>query len=317
MKSESVYNFFRSVKLAIVLILFITFTSLISTFIPQGKGPEFYSDVYPLFASRLIILSGFDNFFNSIIFLVSAGLFFINLSVCTFHRIKTRFKNKSKKRFGPDILHMGLLIMIIGGVITFSGRDEGFTLMKVGDHVTIPGGFTITLTDFVFLKYEDGSPKDWISTVNVKKGDKVIHEAYPIEVNRPLKAGNVKLYQSTYEINSFILVTDPEGTVYKLSTGQMIPVKDEGYILKNVYSDRADPSKSIAHFDHWKDHEIVNHLDYSISQSIDVYTITSMENSMSTGLQIVRDPGYYPILAGLLLLMSGLFITYFQKIYEG
>jgi hypothetical protein len=304
---KSLYDFFRSLKLAIVLILFITFFSIISTLIPQNQDLEFYMGTYSRFTAWLIVTSGYNDFFKSFLFLAPSVFFFLNLSTCTFHRFKNRLAKKAKKRFGPVILHIGLLVMIIGGVVTVIGRDEGYASLEVGDEISIPGGYTMTLTNFEFLKYENGSPKDWISTVKVVKEDKVIHEAFPIEVNRPLKLGNVKLYQSSYDIGAFILVTDPDGKEYRLNAGQMIPVGDEAYILRDV-------SQSSAHFDHWVDHEIVDHIDFGLAESIDIYKITSMENKMSTGLQMVRDPGYYPILLGLLLLTLGLFLTYIQKI---
>lgn len=312
----SLYNFFRSLKLAIVLILFITFTSIISTFIPQNQDIEFYLGTYSRFLAWIIVSSGFDNFFRSFIFIAPSILFFLNLSTCTFHRFKNRFIKKARKRYGPDILHIGLLVMIIGGVVTVLGREEGFTMLSRGESVNVPGGYVLTLEKFEFLKYENGSPKDWISTVKVTKGDKVIQEAYPIEVNKPLKIGNVKLYQSSYDIQSFIVVSDLEGELYKVSPGQMIPVGEAGYILRDV-EQGDDVSQSLAHFDYWKDHEIVDHVDYAISESIDIYTIEKMESSMATGLQMVIDPGYYPILIGLLLLTLGLFITYMQKINDG
>lgn len=313
----SIYNFFRSIKLAIVLILFITLTSIISTFIPQKEAVEFYIELFKRPLAWLIITSGFDNFFKSFLFIAPSILFFANLSTCTFHRFKSRLVKKTKKRFGPDILHIGLLVMIVGGIITFTGRDEGYASMEVGDNISIPGGYVMTLINFEYLKYENGSPKDWISTVKVEKGDNVIHEAYPIEVNRPLKVGNVKLYQSSYDVDSYIMVTDPDGTAYRLSAGQMIPVGEDGYILRDVSKDKENPLNSIAHFDFWQGHEVVDHFDYSISEMIDIYTISSMESYMATGLQMVRDPGYYPILIGLLLLTLGLFITYIQKINDG
>jgi len=313
----SIYNFFRSLKLAIVLILFITFTSIISTVIPQSRELEFYLGSYSRFTAWLIVTTGFDNFFRSFIFLAPSVLFFLNLSTCTFHRFKNRLVKKARKRFGPDILHIGLLVMIIGGVVTVAGREDGYSMLEVGESVNVPGGYVLTLENFEFLKYENGSPKDWISTVKVLKDEKVIHEAYPIEVNRPLKLGNVKLYQASYDVQSFILISDPDGNMYKISTDEWIPVGEDIYVLREVEQDKDDSSKSLAHFDHFKNHDFIDHLDFALLEYIDIYTIENMETTMATGLQMVIDPGYYPILIGLLLLTLGLFITYIQKINDG
>ena len=310
----SLFNFFRSVKLAIVLILIIIFTSLISTLIPQNREPSFYTETYSTITSWFIMTTGFDSFFRSFIFIVSSGLFFINLSVCTFERLKGRIIRKAKKRFGPDILHIGLLVLIVGGMITFAGRTEAFVRMEEGEKISLTGGYTLTLKSFDFLKYESGRPKDWISTVMLEKDDKIIKDSFAIEVNRPLKAGNKKIYQSSYTINNVLFISDPDGNTYRLNPGQLIPVGEDGMIYKDIITDPAYPGNSDIIFEKWVDHKVEKLVRLSVSDKIDIYTITGTDIQMSTGLQIVSDPGYYTVLIGLILLTIGLFLTYYQKL---
>ncbi len=308
------FRFFRSVKLAIVLILIITFTSVISTLIPQNREISFYTEDFGKFLSWLILTSGYNNFFKSFIFIVPSALFFINLTVCTVDRFTGRIKRKAKKRFGPDILHFGLLLLIIGGMITFTARQEAFVRMSVGDEVNLTGGYTIVLKNFEFLKYDSGRPKDWISTVELKKDGKVIHDAYPIEVNNPLKAGNKNIYQMSYTVDNVIFISDPDGNKYKLAPGQFIPVGEEGMVFRDVIPDPSGKGKFSAIFDRWVDHEVKEQKTLTISDTIDIYTITGIDTHMTSGLQIVDDPGYYTVLIGLILLTIGLFLTYYQKL---
>jgi cytochrome c biogenesis protein ResB len=310
----AVYNFFRSVKLAIFLILFITLTSIISTLIPQNKDLSFYTDSFSSVMSWLIISSGFSSFFKSLIFIIPSVLFFINLTVCTFDRLKGRIKKKAKKRFGPDILHIGLLILIIGGMITFIGRTEAFVRMEENDSINLTGGYTLTLNSFDFLKYDNGRPKDWISTVSLKKDGQVLKESFAIEVNNPLKAGNKKIYQNSYNVKNALFISDPANTVYHLEPGQMIPVGDYGMVFQDIIIDSSNPDNSIAIFRRWSNEELHETINQSVSDKIDIYTIEGMEKNMSTGLQIISDPGYYTVLIGLILLTIGLFITYYQKL---
>ena len=310
----SLFNFFRSVRLAIVLILIITFTSIISTLIPQNKEPSFYTETYSAITSWLILTTGFNSFFRSFIFIAPSFLFFINLAVCTFDRLRGRIKRKAKNRFGPDILHIGLLILIVGGVITFAGRTEAFVRMEEGDTINLTGGYSLTLKSFDFFKYENGRPKDWISTVMLEKDDQIIKESFAIEVNRPLKAGNKKIYQTSYTINNLLFISDPEGNTYRLNPGQMIPVGDDGMIFKDIIPDPSVPDKSDVIFEKWVDNKIEKLVSLSVSDNIDIYTIMGTEVRMSTGLQIVSDPGYYTVLIGLILLTIGLFLTYYQKL---
>ncbi len=310
----AIYKFFRSVKLAIVLILIITFTSIISTFIPQNKEIIFYAEKYSAFISWLILITGFNSFFKSFIFIVPSGLFFINLSVCTFDRLKGRIQRKAKKRFGPDILHIGLLILLIGGMITFVGRTEAFVRMEEGNQISLTGGYTLTLKDFEFLKYENGRPKDWISTVMLEKDGEIIKKSFAIEVNRPLKAGNKKIYQISYTVKNILFLSDPEGTIYQLKPGQMIPVGEDGMIFKDVITNPVNQDNSTVIFEKLVDQKVVELVNLSVSDKIDIYTIAGMDTKMSTGLQIVSDPGYYTVLIGLILLTIGLFLTYYQKL---
>lgn len=309
-----IYKFFRSVKLAIVLILIITFTSIISTFIPQNREASFYIEAYSRIASRLILSTGFDSFFKSFIFIFPSILFFVNLAVCTFDRLTGRLKRKVKKRFGPDILHIGLLILIVGGIITFTGRTEAFVKMAEGEKISLTGGYTLTLKSFDFLKYENGRPKDWISTVMLEKDGQIVHDSFAIEVNRPLKAGNKKIYQSSYTVTNILYISDPAETVYRLKSGQIIPVGDDGMIFRDILADPSNPGNFTAIFERWAGHEVTERVNLSVSDKIDIYTITGMDTSISTGLQIVSDPGYYTVLIGLILLTIGLFLTYYQKL---
>ncbi len=311
---RAIYRFFLSVKLAIVLILIITLTSIVSTFIPQNKEIVFYTESYNAIISWFILTTGFNSFFKSFIFIIPSILFFINLSVCTFDRLKGRIQRKAKKRFGPDILHIGLLILIIGGMITFFGRTEAFVRMEEGDKINLTGGFILTLKDFEFLKYENGRPKDWISTVDLEKDGEIIKDSFAIEVNRPLKAGNKKIYQISYTVKNVLFITDPEGSIYQLNPGQMITVGEDGMIFKDIITDPSNKDKSTVIFEKWVDNKVVELVNLSVSDKIDIYTIAGADIKMSTGLQIVSDPGYYTVLLGLILLTIGLFLTYYQKL---
>ncbi|MCK5197247.1 MAG: cytochrome c biogenesis protein ResB [Spirochaetales bacterium] len=312
--AAALFKFIRSVKLAIVLILIITFTSIISTLIPQNKDLAFYTETYSRITSWLILTSGVNSFFKSCIFIVPSVFFFINLSVCTFDRLKGRIKRKAKKRFGPDILHIGLLILIIGGMITFMGRTEAFVTMEEGDTISLTGGYTLALKSFDFLKYENGRPKDWISTVELEKDGQIIHDSFAIEVNRPLKAGNKKIYQTSYTVNNELFISDPEGSIYRLKPGQMIPVGEDGLIFSDVIADPSGSGDFVAIFEEWVGREVQGRVTLSVSDKIDIYTISGIDSQLSTGLQIVSDPGYYTVLIGLILLTIGLFLTYYQKL---
>jgi cytochrome c biogenesis protein ResB len=309
---SSIYRFLRSVKLAVVLLLLITAASILATLVPQGNDLAFYQMTYGPKVAWLITGLNFDKFFSSFLFLLPAGLFVLNLGVCMVDRFVGRIRRKAKKRFGPDILHIGLLILFVGGVITFAGRQEGYLTMTEGDTAEIPGGYTMSLVAFEFLTYENGVPKDWISTVNVTKDGEMVIEEFAIEVNRPLKIGNVKLYQSSYSSDSTLAVTDIDGTRYEAEVNSIIPGDESSFIFRGIQmtAEGAD----VAVFDTWVDHEITGRVRLGLNENLGDYTITGIFSDMSTGLQAVIDPGYTVVFIALFIILLGLSLTYIQKI---
>ena len=65
---SSLYRFFKSVRLAIVLILLITVLSLLSTLVPQGREDAFYKENYSPALYGLITTLDFNRYFNSVLF---------------------------------------------------------------------------------------------------------------------------------------------------------------------------------------------------------------------------------------------------------
>lgn len=212
------YTFFRSTKLAIALILYIAGMSAIATFIPQGRGEAFYLARYAPIAARVILFTGFDRFFTGYLFIFPMVLFFTNLLVCSAGRLVEELRGRRKRFFGPDIIHLGMLLLIVASVFTASSRREMFLFAAEGDGIALPGGQTLTITSFDFITYEGGRPKDWITTVALRTEGGT--EEHKIEVNRPLKVGDMKIYQSSWR--------DGEGG--SLNTGLLIK-KQRGFPL--------------------------------------------------------------------------------------
>ena len=209
----TLYEFFRSLKLALALILILVGLSLIATFIPQGQDPVFYEAQYRGYGGLLVTL-GVHRMFTSFLFLLPAGLFFVNLLVCTIHRFITRVQSGARKRYGPDLIHVALLVLMAGAVVTFFGRNEAVVELRVGQSVPVPGGYLLTLDDFIFERYESGLPSDWLSIVTVSRGDEAPGERAVIEVNSPLKVGPLKIYHPSYRLDEAIVLSDADGNRY-------------------------------------------------------------------------------------------------------
>ena len=115
-----VFRFFKSLKLALLLILYLLISSALASLIPQNRPPVFYLERYP----ALLLALGLDHFFRSALFLFPALLFFVNLAVCSFARFHTRLRGRSAhtQSLGPDLLHLGLLLLMVAGALSLFGR---------------------------------------------------------------------------------------------------------------------------------------------------------------------------------------------------
>ena len=125
-------------KLTAVLLGFLVVSSALSTLIPQKKPPSFYEGRYPA-VSDTILLMNIDTFFRSPVFLVPVFLFFVNLCVCTAGRLAGKTGRRHRRSFGPDIIHIGLILLLVSGVVSLYGRKEGYISLGVGESTDLFG----------------------------------------------------------------------------------------------------------------------------------------------------------------------------------
>ncbi len=315
----SIYKFWKSILLAIILIAYIVILSIIATLIPQGRDPEFYKAQYGIW-SNVIIFTGFDNFFRSLFFIIPVIFFSINLLVCSIDRIIKRFFRKAKIRIGPDLIHIGLLILVIGGAFTLYNRVEHFILLEVGNYVEIDDDLHLYLTNFEYQTYEDGRPKDWISTVELRvaeTGD-VLKEGI-IEVNKPFQFDNITVYQQSYEPTEFIELIDNEKKEYYLKVGDALRSEDDNIIIYTENIEQED--KIIAKFQKWKasdkNPELIEEYELGVSDVIKDYIIKDIRTTYKSGLNFVKNSGFLPIIISLIIMLIGLALTFIQKAKDG
>lgn len=310
---NALFRFFRSVRLAIVLIAVIIVFSILSTLIPQGKSAAELLGAYGPFLGKLIVLSGLGSYTSSLIFYVSIGLFILNLSVCSVDRFVKRLKSKAAKHFGPDLIHLSLLVLAVGAIVTTTVRREQDFTMAPGDAVNLPGGYTMSLSNFEFLQYPDGRPKAWISTVDLKQGDRVVRQGYKIEVNHPLSVGMLKVYQMNYSSEVAVDFVEPNGSVQTMHSGEGFTMGSDSLILTGAR--RADdPSQGwIAQFQQYRGNAAVSGFEFAPGEKLGQYTIRGISARQLTGLRAAVDPGFIPVLIALILMGIGLTMTSIHK----
>jgi hypothetical protein len=305
---QALYRLFRSVRLAVALLLLLTALSILATLVPQGREAAFYFHNYPPLLARLITALGYADFFRSWLFLVPSILFFTNLAVCTVDRFARRLQRGARRRYGPDLVHVGLLLLIVGALLSTWGRwDTTFYLAK-GESFDLPQGYRLTLLDYEDQRYRDGRPKDWISTVEATRGQRVLEASYPIEVNRPLRLRGLKVYQVDFRREHTAWLREPggDGNLVPMRSGQYFEWEGGALFFARIAEGRAV-------FQRWQGHAVVEEFSLAASQTIGPYTIVQLSSRELTGLKAVKDPGFIPVLAALLVVAAGLALTFIQN----
>ncbi len=194
-----------STRLAIVTLVYIALTSMVATLVPRD---------------RLFAVLGPAGFFSSPAFIIPVFIFFANLSACTARRFVRQIRMRHGRRFGPDILHVGLMLLVLGSLWSVATRQEGSVMLTIGTGARLPDGSILRLDDFRFERYPDGRPRDWVSVVSIEKDGVVRVDHRDLRVNTPLRYAGLTIYQASYR-------AQPDGT---MTTG-LVASADRGYPL--------------------------------------------------------------------------------------
>ena len=307
----------KSVRLAIGLISYLTVASILATLVPQGAAPEEYRSLYPGILAELVLQTGFDRFFNSfLLFLLPAFLFFANLSACTVDRLLRELRRKEKRRHGPDILHAGLMLLVIGAVLSASlHREESVTLVP-GGRINLPDGAVLSLVDFRFEQYADGRPKDWTSVIDLADKDgRVIKAKYELRVNSPLRHAGLTFYQASYTPYYALTLRGTDGSPLELYQGEEIRLGETAYYFMAPAGDPAAPeARAAIRVDDGRQAKVLRAGPGDRAGDLEV---VRLEQKLAAGIQAVRDPGYALVLPAMLLVALGTAVTFIQKIKEG
>ena len=313
---KAVYGFFKSVRLTIVLILAIAVLSLIASLVPQGRSDSWYRSHYSAALTALIRFAGLPRFFSSAGFLIPAFLLTLNLAVCAVDRVIRRVKNKARPRYGPDLVHLGLLILIAGGMATALGRQETTWSLAVGEDAALSSTYALHLLSLQYLKYDNGTPKEWTSTVRVTREGNVEIPSFPIRVNQPLRLKGLSVYQTAWELQGILDLKEGSGPEVTATTGQGFPLGDSFWYFAEAQKAR-DAWSVVAVEYKGKEMKPVSTRELRAGDIIGPYTVSGVTGREVTGLKAVRDPGFAPFLAALVIIAVGLALTFIQKRGEG
>ncbi len=312
---KAVYGFFKSIRLAIVLVLVIAVLSLCATLIPQGRSDAWYRSHYSPGLTALIRCAGLSRFFRSAGFLVPGCLLTLNLGVCAVDRVIRRVKNKARPHFGPDLVHLGLLILIAGGLVTALGRQETTWSLAVGEDAALSSTYALHLLSLQSLKYDNGTPKEWTSTVRVTREGNVEIPSFPIRVNQPLRLKGLSVYQTGWDLQGILDLKDAGGQAVTATTGQGFPLGQSFWYFAEARKAREEWSIVAVEYK-GKEMKPISMRELRAGDTLGPYTVSGITAREVTGLKAVSDPGFAPFLAALVIIAAGLCLTFAQSRYS-
>ena len=114
------------------------------------------------------------------------------------NRVFLLARKKTLGLFGADVVHLGLLIILAGGITSgLAGFKEYLTFSQGKVLDVSKADFKLRLDKFETEYYANGSVRDWKSTLTVIEKEKPVLSKV-VEVNHPLSYKGFVFYQSSY-----------------------------------------------------------------------------------------------------------------------
>jgi len=245
-------------------------------------------------------------------------------------------------RFGPLLTHASMIIILLGGIIVGRFGFIDHRDIVVGKTIDVPGSnFQIRADDFKVEFYpETGTPKDYKSILTIiENGNSVYTKT--IEVNHPLKYKGVKFFQSSYGMADTIEVelsrklSDQSNSEvlgkFRINSGEEIQIPNTQLRLKalsvipdfvidesgRIGTRSMSPNNPAAFLELYEANELrgsswvfLKHPDFHVSSDSD-YSFKFLSILYYTGLQISKDPGISIIWTGCLLMVIGMFLSFY------
>jgi cytochrome c biogenesis protein len=245
-------------------------------------------------------------------------------------------------RFGADIVHLSILLILIGGIIGgIKGYKEHVTILEGGTIKVPHENFYLRVDDFTTEYYPTGHVKDWKSTLTIiENGEEKITKT--IEVNHPLTYKGVRFYQSSYGwdwrralLTINVKERDSQNLVtrVKVRVGEKFSIPNKGLDIYaeafvpdfvigeggQIFSRSNQPNNPAVLLEGRENNKIKFHIwifakfpDTHFSSQMDYkFELIDFEAPEYTGIQITKDPGVIFVWIGCTLVMLGLLSSFY------
>jgi len=238
-------------------------------------------------------------------------------------------------RLGVYITHLSIIIILIGGMIGAIWGFRGFVQIPEGEAVNYvfvrgknqpyPIDFVLKCDDFSLSYYPMGMVKEYRSDISIIENGRIIKKDYLI-VNKPVTYKGLTFYQSSYgvidRIGKLVAFTKTGNSkTFELSLSEKftnIPGSSDYVRIIDYYPnlDNVGPAIILQVAEEGK--MPVNFPVYKNLPDKDMnpegkyfFKFVDYTESYYTGLQVTKDPGVWVVWIGCILMMIGLYISFF------
>lgn len=245
-------------------------------------------------------------------------------------------------RFGVYTVHLSVVLLLIGGLITSIFGFDGFVNIAEGESTQsirlrskpqmMQLDFAIRCDDFNVSFYDTGAPKEFRSSLTIlEQGRPVLTK--DIIVNDPLRYKGISIYQSSYgslPSNEVVLsfTSSKTGMIYKNNARMNQPVqlpeklgtfeikeflrsaKFKGHDIGEAYIGILTPPGG-------DPVQVTLPLRFPTFDKMRkgnlVIAVVEHVPRFYTGLQVAKDPGVWVVYSGFILMIIGCYITFFMS----
>lgn len=229
-------------------------------------------------------------------------------------------------RYGVFCIHISILIVLIGSLIGIIWGYRGFVVLQRGDVKDrfvlrgrqpreVPLGFAIRCRDFNISLYPNGSPRDYVTSLEVIEKQGVLFKK-DVRVNSPLSHRGIQIYQASYGLlPSFSFKID--GRDVKLK--EQDEYEEDGFIMVVTRFEKTihnfGPGVQVAFLEDGKPKTTWFLRDIPEMKQRDLgnkrVVLEDIKEDLWTGLEVSYDPGIIFVWTGFALMFIGLYIHFF------
>lgn len=331
--NRNLLSWLTSMRFAIYLLILVGAVSALGTIIPQGQSPAFYLHTYGNGTGAVINLLSLGNLYQAWWFSLLMLILGLTILICSFQRLRHA---RSLATVGSLVFHLSIVVILSGAAWSLGYARSA--MVEVAEQQTVAladygfGSGQLTLHSFVIDYYPDLQPRQYISDISLTGYEQGDHHL-KINVNNPLRAGNLKIYQSNWGWMLKIKLTTngcstqvvdvKDYDVFPLGSGEdnairVVFLPDYAEDQHGAFSRTSQPNAPCLGLSLLQSGRAVDMALMAPGEEAQMgqYSFTFEDFSYYSGLQLKYDPGVTLVFAGFILLLLGLLGRYWRLFFS-